>query len=126
VRASPGPSAIHGLGLIAREPIRADAKVWEFRPGFDLVLSHDLVDSLAAASREQVRHYGFSHLASGMILLSVDDDRFTNHSNNPNTRIVGCSAVAVREIAVGEEITADYRELGHLALLVDDERCGIR
>jgi SET domain-containing protein len=43
--------------------------------------------------------------------MSSDDDRFTNHSNDPNTHMVGNHAVATRDIQPGEELTDDYTEL---------------
>jgi SET domain-containing protein len=39
VRTRLAPSAIHGLGVFAAEPIARGAEVWRFTPGFDLDLA---------------------------------------------------------------------------------------
>ena len=56
-------------------------------------------------------YWSYFHVASRTFVMSSDDDRFTNHSDNPNTRVVGDCTVAVRDIQPGEEITNDYNEL---------------
>lgn len=116
VNARAGASDIHGLGLIAREHIPAGAPVWEFRPGFDLVIGPDEFARLAGPAGEQVRHYGFLHEPTGAFILSADDDRFTNHADAPNTRLDGFRTFAIRDIRLGEEITGDYRELARMPL----------
>lgn len=77
---------------------------------------------MSPAAAEQVRWYAYHYdTDSGerVWVLSMDDDRFTNHAENPNTETVHDSAVgplhlaasnAVRDIAEGEEITWNYRE----------------
>ena len=44
--------------------------------------------------------------------MNNDDARFYNHSNDPNTawNEEQNAEVAIRDIAVNEEITCDYRE----------------
>ena len=45
----------------------------------------------------------------------IYDDRYTNHSDNPNTGMEGCDdMIALRDIHPGEEITCDYRHVGML------------
>jgi SET domain-containing protein len=109
--ATKGPSEIHELGLIAREFIPAGAVVWEFMPGFDLEISPDLFMSLSASAQDCVRYYGWINHKTGCYRLSADDDRFTNHSDDPNTIIQGDHTIAARDILMGEEITFDYRLL---------------
>ena len=53
-------------------------------------------------------------------MLSSDDDRFTNHSDDPNTKCQGQSTFAVRDIQEGEEITNNYRELVMLKFIEAD------
>lgn len=110
VRASKGPSAIHGIGLIARQFIAKGTRCWEFREGYDLHLTQAFVDKLPPAAREQILIYTYFDPRSGLYVLSGDDDRFTNHSANPNTVIDvdGDSSTAAWDIQVGEEITFDY------------------
>jgi SET domain-containing protein len=111
IRARAGASKIHGTGLIARQFIPAGTVVWKLRPEFDVEMTEDDVERLSAAAREQVLYYAYFHEATKTSVLSSDDDRFTNHSDNPNTRCRGDYTFAVRDIQPGEEITNDYREL---------------
>lgn len=122
VRARAGASSIHGIGLIAEEFIPKGTKVWEFVEGFDALFTDTLLRRLAPAAIEQVRWYA-RHVdapdGSRLSILSADDDRFTNHADDPNTMTVHVPAhgplhlaasFAVRDIRPGEEITWNYRE----------------
>lgn len=110
VDASAGPSDIHGIGLIAREPIAAGALVWELRPGFDLEMSKETLDSLSPWTQEQIRRFVYIDVTSGKYVLCSDDARYMNHADAPNTRTVGRQTFALADIAAGEELTCDYRE----------------
>lgn len=112
VNAKAGPSKIHGLGLIAQEFIPKGTRIWVFQPGFDLVISEEYLQQLSETSQSQVRHYAFYDSQIRSYILSSDDDRFTNHSDDPNTQNDGNYTYAVRDIAPGEEITWDYRPRG--------------
>jgi hypothetical protein len=48
-------------------------------------------------------------------VLSADDDRFTNHADDPHTANDGNVTFALRDIRPGEEITWDYRPWGGLS-----------
>lgn len=113
VRARAGVSAIHGLGLLAEQHIPAGTRVWEFRMGFDLMLTAAELERLSPVARDQVVWYGFWDANRGVFVLSMDDDRFTNHSPDPNTADASdYGSFAVRDIRPGEEITWDYRPWG--------------
>lgn len=109
VNATAGASAIHGIGLIAREFIPRGTRIWEYRQGFDLILTPREVESLSAVARDQVLWYAFYDQTRSAYVLSGDDDRFTNHADDPNTADDGAFTVARRDILPGEELTADYR-----------------
>ena len=47
-------------------------------------------------------------LGSDNLYVSIDFEKFKNHSNNPNISFGG---VATRDIAKGEELTYDYRKI---------------
>lgn len=113
------PSDIHGIGLFAKEGISKGTKVWEFTPGFDLVLSKEDVQHLSEAAREQFLNYAYLSKESGKYVLCSDDARFFNHQRESNiTCRVPANAhfedalecFAVRDIAPGEEITNNYEE----------------
>ena len=112
VNASAGPSELHGTGLIAREFIPCGTKIWTLNPNFDLLLSEEEFQTLSPAAQQQVRYYAYYCLRQHRYVLSADDDRFTNHSDAPNTRDFGEYTIAVKNINPGEEITANYVEIG--------------
>lgn len=113
VRVTVGPSAIHGLGVFAAEPIAAGTVVWRFTPGFDLEVEPAVVESQPPVPRERLLHYGFVDERLGRYVLCCDDARFLNHAPNP-TLVQDLSSErhgvdrAARDIAVGEELTVDY------------------
>lgn len=112
VRASVGPSKIHGFGLIAREFIPKGTVTWKLVPGFDVILSEVEVQNLPQSVQEQVRHYAFFHPQLKMHVLCSDDARFTNHSDDAADHFCGDYSVAVRDIHEGDELTDNYAEWG--------------
>ncbi len=116
VNASKGASTIHGVGLVAREPIPAGTRIWTFQPGFDIALTPPQLLALSPIARVHTLHYSAYNSFRRLYVLSSDDDRFTNHSEKPNTVAPGdedpssCRyTVALWDIQPGEELTWDYR-----------------
>lgn len=113
VHATKGPSKIHGFGLIAREFIPEGTHIWRFQAGFDLELQEADLALLSEPARLQVFFYGYYDIAQKRYILCSDDDRFTNHSDDPNTTDFPggglAGSFALRDIHSGEEITWDYR-----------------
>jgi uncharacterized protein len=110
VKARVGASKIHGFGLFAVDFIPENTVVWRFQVGFDIDISEQEFLRLATPAQAQVRHYAYFSNLTRRYHLSSDDDRFTNHSDSPNTRFIdGCSR-AIRDIQAGEELTNDYRD----------------
>jgi len=114
VKANAGPSKIHQLGLVARQFIPVGTIVWRFQPGFDIEITEEQFKRLSHISQEQVIYYAFFDDDTKRFMLSSDDERLTNHSNDPNTRCRDDYTYAVRDIHEGEEITNDYREFNML------------
>lgn len=112
VKAKVGKSSIHGLGLIAQEFIPKGRVIWRLQPGFDVILTLEELKNLPTHIQELVEWHGHFDQKIGKYVLSSDDDRFTNHSNAPNTRFMDDFAVVIRDIHPGEEITDNYREYG--------------
>ena len=110
VRTTLAPSAIHGLGLFAAEPIAAGAALWRFEPDLDQVVPVARVAALPEAFRAFIVTYGYlSPAFPGSYVLSCDHAKFMNHADAPNTAIDGDVTRAARPIAAGEELTCDYR-----------------
>jgi hypothetical protein len=110
------PAGARGLGLFAAESIRAGETWWIYSLAFDRVIPQEQVNALPALQREFLNTYG-THEPDGSYYVCLDNARFTNHSDKPNTANIqdatGCvvRGVAARDITAGEEITVDYREI---------------
>lgn len=101
------PSAIHGLGLFAIEPIPAGTVVWDYDAPIDQTIPVASLPNLPAWVRKYVGVYGYRE--GDHIILCGDDARYFNHSKSPNCMSGhGTETVALRDIAVGEELTDDY------------------
>ena len=110
VRTSLAPSRIHGLGVMAAEPIRSGDPVWRFAPGLDLVIPVAALAGRPAAFRAYLDTYAYrSPEFPDSLVLSCDHAKFLNHAEDANTDIRGQVTLARRDIGVGEEITCDYR-----------------
>jgi hypothetical protein len=103
-----GKSKIHGLGVFADEFIRKGTKIWRFVEDFDRCYTPNQFARLPKAAREFIRHHGYR--VDGEILLTIDNDRHMNHSENANTYLNNGYAIARHHIRKDEEITNDYRE----------------
>ncbi len=110
-----GPSQIEGIGLFADEDIAAGTETWRFDPGFDQVFPPEALDDLPHTSRAQLLNYTYAHEQTGELVFCIDNARFMNHADEPNTKGVHDAGeiagfdIATRDIRKGEEITCDYR-----------------
>lgn len=100
------PSAIHGLGIFATEPIQAGTVVWDFDAPVDQRISMKLVATLPAYAQRFLSVYGYRE--GDDVVLCGDDARFMNHSKRANCTSVGGATVAARDIEAGEELLDDY------------------
>ena len=109
IRTRVGPSAIHGVGVFAREAVPAGTVVWRYDPAFDRIVTAAEVDGAPPAFRAYLDAYAYpSADLGGATVLCCDDAKFLNHSDDPNTVERPFASVAARPIAAGEEITCDY------------------
>ncbi len=106
VKTRVAPSAIHGLGLFAAEPIKAGTRIARFVHGMDCIIR--LGSHVVVLFEEFARKYGYHDKDDGFWKIPLDDLRYMNHADTPNTRQEGDSDFAARDIAAGEEITGDY------------------
>jgi SET domain-containing protein len=122
VKTTLSQSAIHGLGVMATEPIAAGAEIWRFQEGFDLEKSPEEITALPYNAQEWFKRFGYLDHRHNQYILSFDDARFINHSDNPNVRpnyeAHKCGVgIAARAIAAGEELTINYREIEKASFL---------
>jgi hypothetical protein len=108
-------SQIHGFGLFAAENIPKGIVVWEYNPTIDKEISGFVAGRIEF---EFITKYSFYDKQLNLWILSGDNDRFTNHSDNPNTGPdVEGKMVALKDIIIGEEITSDYYAIDYDANL---------
>ena len=109
VRASP----IDGQGAFAAEPIPPRLKIGEIR-GESISVQEARI---RATRSERIMIVELSEKKAIDFSKSADPMRYTNHSCNPNARLVirngRVEFYAARAIAHGEEITVDYGETHH-------------
>lgn len=109
VRTTIAPSSIAGagLGVFVAEHVRSGQVIWRFDPGLDILLDGMPEDPML---RAYVEKYGYEPLGEpGRWLLCVDDGRFINHSDTPNTHDTRDETFASIDMPPGTEITSDYR-----------------
>lgn len=102
------PSAIAGLGLFAAEPITAGQVWWRFDPRIDRAFTQDEYAQFPLHTQEWLKTYAY--LQYGHWVLCSDQAMFVNHSEAPNSVTAGDESIALRDIAIGEEIVENYRE----------------
>lgn len=111
-------SPIGGLGLFAGRDIEEGELVWEFNPKTVWILTQEEVNALP--ERFKILIHTYSYLFEGNWYFCVDNSRFMNHSDTPNTLedttgVIGQSNPAgkdraVRKILKGEELTCNYKQ----------------
>jgi SET domain-containing protein len=104
-------SAIHGVGVFLRAPLKKGDLVWRFDSRIDRVYAEPELDALPPHVRHFLRTYSTWHEATGLFVLCGDNGRFFNHSADPSTLSYGISFGedrAARDLAAGDELTSDY------------------
>jgi SET domain-containing protein len=116
-------SSIHGYGVIALRPFRA-GDILVYGDGVLYTEDDDFDDtySLLLNIPEEDEH---GNLEPQLLLDLTDQTRWINHACEPNTEVdtswdpaTGAARawwVALRDIAMGEELTYDYAFSAHLA-----------
>lgn len=101
------PSAIQGRGLVAVAPIAAGEVV--------AIKGGHIVDTATLNSLPERLRESDVQIADGFHLVALDDAEFEpamlflNHCCEPNVGFAGnIVLVAMRDVAVGEELTTDY------------------
>lgn len=105
-------SEINGIGVFASEPVKAGAKIWELREGFDIFFHEEDIKTLPVLTQRFLEKYTYPHAKLEKVhVLGSDNDRFMNHDPMPNTNFKDWQyGYAIRDIALDEEITCDYNE----------------
>lgn len=116
VKTTIGPSILHGVGLFADQFIAKGAIIWRFVENFDLRFTKVELESSPEHAKEFLLRYAYLSHDTGYYVLCVDDARFYNHSDTPNTAGIDlddtCNEggdIATKDIRAGEEITCNYK-----------------
>jgi|TARA_R100001129_G_scaffold33726_1_gene22807 SET domain-containing protein len=107
------PSGIEGLGVFAEENIKKGDQVCDYdselAKKFEISFSEKEVLTYPKNIKNFILKYSYEEpLGSDNIIVSIDYDKFVNHSNSPNISFEGA---ATRNIAKGEELTYDYKKI---------------
>ncbi|MCX7303146.1 MAG: SET domain-containing protein-lysine N-methyltransferase [Hyphomicrobiales bacterium] len=105
-------SDIEGVGVFAAEPIAKGALIWRLNPDFDRLVPADSYDALPETMKELIDRYAYpSPDKPGYLVYEVDNGRFMNHSDAPNTDFSQYGGgFALADIAKGQELTCDYSQ----------------
>ncbi len=106
------PSAIEGVGIFAAEKIPAGALIWSLDPNFDRLIHRDAVGDFPPVIQAFVERYSYPYPHDPeQLIVEMDNGRFMNHSDAPNTVFSDPDAgYTLREIQAGEELTCNYGE----------------
>ncbi len=117
IRTRIGESKIHGIGLFAEEDIPIGTTIWRYVPNLDLALSIKEVEELPVVAQDYIYKHAWLSKKLNKYILSFDDDRFANHSEEsnvgekPTNEEDEPSVVALTDIRKGEEITFNYQDI---------------
>ncbi len=102
-------SQINGIGLFADQVIPKGTIIWEKTEGLDLTL--ESLDYKNENVIDFLKTYCYKH--NGKYILCIDNGRFINHSDNPNTDDTSYPyTIAKKDILPHEEITSNYKDFG--------------
>lgn len=103
-------SDIEGVGVFTAEDLTKGQIISKFEPEFDrLVPTEDYLNA-PPHLKALLDRYAFPHPGKPeLIVYEVDNSRFMNHSETPNTDYSDFAAGrALRDIRAGEELTCNY------------------
>lgn len=107
-----GPSEVEGVGVFAAETVKKGAVIWRFEPSFDRLIPMEDYLNAPPFLKDLLDRYAYpSPDNPDYIVYEVDNGRFMNHSETPNTDFSEFGgARALRDIAPGEELTCNYAD----------------
>lgn len=108
-------SSIHGLGLFADEPIPKNTLFWKHDHIVDGWLQLDSVSrnyGYSSALMEHIQYFYCYDRSLDLYIRHSDNIIFINHADKPNlTTPTKYLHITNKDIAVGEELTLDYRDI---------------
>lgn len=103
-------SSIQGLGVFSKLPITKGTVVWSLDLRFDRLVAVEDYENSTGPVRSYLDRYCYPRRSDPRyIVFEADDARYMNHADDPNFGFTSeDEAVALRDIAPGEELTCDY------------------
>ena len=103
-------SPIQGMGVFAKNAISKGAVIWRLDERFDRLIEVGVYESMAGPVKNYLDRYCYPRRSDPrFIVFEADDARYMNHADDPNFGFLSENeAVALRDIAAGEELTCDY------------------
>jgi SET domain-containing protein len=103
-------SPIQGMGVFAKSAISKDTVIWRLDERFDRLIEVDVYESMTGPVKSYLDRYAYPRRSDPrFIVFEADDARYMNHADDPNFGFLSENeAVALRDIAAGEELTCDY------------------
>jgi hypothetical protein len=118
------PDSFGGVGLFSRNFIKKGTIIWEYNPIFDRFYTLEDYKNFDQAFNEHKYTYPARINGVDCVGLSMDNDRYTNHSETPNIGHIYLQdspdspsiedvrfypEIALTDILPNTELTADYR-----------------
>jgi hypothetical protein len=103
-------SPIEGVGVFSAEHIRKGQLICRLEPNFDALFKINDVAGWPPHMDEFIRRYCYRHRdLLDTWVLELDNGRFMNHSDCPNTNFEAFyTGYAISDIEIGEELTCNY------------------
>ena len=107
------PSAIHGLGCFANEPIAKGQITWTYDDRIDRRIPAAELEDLPQPIQDFLSVYAYAEMVGGHRVLTLcgDHSKHMNHSLDPNIILDpngSGNEMAARDIEAGEELTCNY------------------
>jgi SET domain-containing protein len=105
-------SDIEGVGVFTAEDLKKGQIISKFEPDFDRLVPTDEYLNAPPHLKALLDRYAFPHPDKpDFIVYEVDNSRFMNHTETPNTDYSDFTAGrALLDIAAGEELTCNYND----------------
>jgi uncharacterized protein len=106
------PSPIEGVGVFAAAPIPAGTLIWQLAQGLDRLIRASEIADLPPLFQQFVERYSYPYPHDPeQLIVELDNGRFMNHSEAPNTIFSDPDAgYTIRDVAAGEELLCNYAE----------------
>ena len=105
-----GKSNKHGIGLFADQFIKKGTVTWKYTPEYDVSYSKEQVERMPEIAKKRFLDFSYFDFNIKKYILCFDDQRFINHSKNPNISSKPEIDIANRNIKKGEELTCNYED----------------